>query len=59
LAKGLAFEIITSAPHLSSGRKFRLYGFMELAAMALGFALRPLRAVRDPGRLGVFYDGRR
>lgn len=59
LAKGLSFEIITSAPHVSSGRKFRLYGFTELMAMALGFALRPLRAVKDPGRLGIFYDGRR
>lgn len=59
LAKGLSFEIITSAPHVSSGRKFRLYGFAELMGMALGFTLRPLRAVKDPGRLGIFYDGRR
>lgn len=59
LAKGLSFEIITTSPHVSSGRKFRLYGTVELLGMALGFALRPLRAVKDPGRLGIFYDGRR
>jgi glycosyltransferase involved in cell wall biosynthesis len=59
LAKGLGFEIITSAPHLSSGRKFRLYGAGPLLLEGLKFALRPFSSVKNPSRLGVFYDGRR
>lgn len=59
LARGLGFAIITKAPHYSSGRKFRLYGFWELMAHAFLFLLRPFSSVRKPSRLGVFYEGRR
>jgi glycosyltransferase involved in cell wall biosynthesis len=43
--------------HVSSGRKLRLYSRGEF----LGHVLRCLRpsALRDPGRLGFYYDGRR
>ena len=41
LARGLAFAIITRAPHRSSGRKFRLYGTGELLGQAFLFLLRP------------------
>ncbi len=59
LARGLRFAIITRAPHRSSGRKFLLYGFWELMAQAFLFLLRPFSSVREPKRLGVFYEGRR
>ncbi|MCM2267914.1 MAG: glycosyltransferase [Elusimicrobiales bacterium] len=59
LAKGLAFEIITSAPHVSSGRKFRLYKVADLFWDAFKLLLRPFSSVKDPSRLRVFYEGRR
>lgn len=59
LARGLAFAIIAKAPHRSSGRKFRLYSARELWTQAFLFLLRPFRSVKEPKRLGVFYEGRR
>lgn len=59
LARKLSFAIITSAPHVSSGRKFRIYTPAELLLQTLKFSLRPLSSVRNPSRLRVFYDGRR
>ena len=59
LARGLGFAIITKAPHHSSGRKFRLYGFRELLPQAFLFLLRPFSSAKKPSRLGVFYEGRR
>lgn len=58
-ARGLDFKIIVSAPHFSSGRKFRMYGFRELAGQVFSFLSGPLGAVRDPGRLKIFYGGKR
>lgn len=59
LARGLGFAIIARAPHYSSGRKFSLYSFRELMAQAVTFLLRPFSSVKNPSRLGVFYEGRR
>ena len=59
LARGLGFAIITKAPHISSGRKFRLYTFTELMVQAFKFLLRPFSSLKKPSRLGVFYEGRR
>jgi glycosyltransferase involved in cell wall biosynthesis len=59
LARGLGFAIITRAPHYSSGRKFRLYSSRELLTQVFLFLLRPSSSVKDPSRLGVFYEGRR
>jgi hypothetical protein len=59
LVRGLGFAIITSAPHLSSGRKFRIYAFADLLLEAVSFSLRPFSSVRNPARLRIFYDGRR
>jgi hypothetical protein len=58
-AAGLRFGIITSAPHVSSGRKFVLYGFADLMRQGLGFLLHPFSSVKDPARLRVFYEGKR
>jgi len=58
-ARGLKFEIITSSRHSCSGRKFSIYGFWELMAQTLDFLRGPFGAVRDPGRLKVFYGGKR
>ena len=58
-ARGLVFKISTAQPHLSSGRKFRSYGLGELLLQVFGFLRSPRRSLKDPGRLRVFYDGRR
>ncbi len=57
--RGLGFTVITCAPHVSSGRKFRLYTFGELALGALRCVPHPFRSLRDPSKLNVFYEGRR
>jgi len=51
--------ILRKHPHVSSGRKFRLYSRGEIARVLLGALLRPRANLRDPRRLGLFYDGRR
>ena len=58
-AKGLAFKIITSAPHFSSARKFRMYGAGEFLREVFTFLRGPFSAVRDPARLKIFYGGKR
>lgn len=58
-ARGQGFRIITAHPHLSSGRKFRVYGFGDLLLQGFRFLLSPRRSVKDPARLRVFYEGRR
>lgn len=58
-ARGLGFKIITSAPHLSSARKFSMYGAGEFFAELFGFLRGPFSAVRDPSRLKIFYGGKR
>ncbi|MDO8805137.1 MAG: glycosyltransferase [Elusimicrobiota bacterium] len=58
-AKGLDFKIITSARHISSARKFRMYGAGEFLTELFSFLRGPFSAVRDPARLKIFYGGRR
>ncbi len=58
-ARGLAFKIITRAPHLSSGRKFRLYGFTYVLREVFKFAARPCGYLKNPSRLRILYEGRR
>lgn len=58
-AKGLDFEIITAVRHISSGRKFRLYGSREFLIEGFNFLRGPFSAVRDPARLKMFYGGKR
>ncbi len=58
-AQGLDFKIITSARHLSSARKFRMYGRREIAAQLFNFVRNPFSAVRDPARLKILYGGKR
>ncbi len=57
--RGLHFDIIRSSPHISSGRKFRLYTLADLLSESFRFWRRPFRAVKDPARLRIFYEGRR
>lgn len=58
-ARGLAFRIITSAPHLSSSRKFYIYSLLELLKIGLHILLSPLKSLRSSSGLPIFYDGRR
>ena len=57
--KGLDFEILTSVRHISSARKFRMYGPREFLNEVLDFLRGPFSAVRDPSRLKIFYGGKR
>lgn len=57
-ARGLGF-VILPGPHVSSGRKLRLYKKTEFLRVLLMLILRPRRALRDPGILKYLYDGRR
>jgi cellulose synthase/poly-beta-1,6-N-acetylglucosamine synthase-like glycosyltransferase len=56
--KGLGF-IILPGPHVSSGRKLRLYKKTEFLRVLLLLILKPWRALRDPVILKYLYDGRR
>lgn len=58
-ARGLAFTIITSAPHFSSSRKFFIHGFTGLLKISMYLILSPLRSLKSAARLPLFYDGRR
>jgi glycosyltransferase involved in cell wall biosynthesis len=49
--------ILRRQPHISSGRKFKLYSRGEFAGLFLR-SLRPA-GLRDPSQLDIFYDGRR
>ena len=55
----LGFVILHRHPLLTSGRKLELYSGAEIAAQLLRLLLRPWASLRDRGRLGVWYDGRR
>lgn len=56
--KGLGF-VILPGPHVSSGRKLRLYKKTEFLRVLLLLILKPWRALRDPAILKYLYDGRR
>ena len=58
-ARGLAFTIITSAPHCSSSRKFFIYGFSGLVKICVNLVFSPFRSLKSAARLPIFYDGRR
>lgn len=57
--RSLGFKIITSARHLSSARKFRMYGVREFLAEGFDFLRGPFSALKDPARLKIFYGGKR
>lgn len=57
-AKGLGF-VILPGPHVSSGRKLRLYKKTEFLRVLLLLVFKPWRALRDPAILRYLYDGRR
>src|SRR5262249_10890556 len=52
----LQVVILNKHPHISSGRKFRLYSRTEILAHGLRGLTRP-GVLRDRTRLGYFYDG--
>jgi glycosyltransferase involved in cell wall biosynthesis len=54
---GQRVVILRKQAHVSSGRKFRLYGRGELFRHGLRCLLPS--TLRNPGRLGYYYDGRR
>ena len=58
-ARGLGFSIITSSAHVSSSRKFGLYGFWRLAGFGVKLLLSPWKSVKDPDRLPIFYNSGR
>jgi len=58
-SRGLGFIILTQAPHVSSGRKFYLYGPGELLGVLWEMAKSPRRCLRDTAIHKQFYDGRR
>ena len=58
-ARGLGFTILTGTRHLSSGRKFYLYGPWELLGILLKLAISPARGMRDTRVSKHLYDGRR
>jgi len=57
--RGLGFVVLAGAPHVSSGRKFYLYGPGEFLGMLWKIMLSPRRGIRDTAVNKVFYDGRR
>ena len=56
---GLRMTILARHPHRSSARKLRLYSLREQVELLLRSLFFPVRTIRDPKRLGYFYDGRR
>ncbi len=57
--RGLAFRIITAAPHLSSSRTFFIYGFWGVILTDVRIVLSPFRVLRSAARLPIYYDVRR
>ena len=51
--------ILRNHPHVSSGRKFRLYSGWEFLGLTSRSLLSPRTTLRDRSRLDIFYDGRR
>jgi glycosyltransferase involved in cell wall biosynthesis len=58
-SRGQQVVILRRHAHVSSGRKFRLYGRWEIAALGLRGLVLPRSILRDRSRLGYFYDSRR
>ncbi|HNW45239.1 MAG TPA: glycosyltransferase [Elusimicrobiales bacterium] len=58
-ARGLAFSIITSAPHFSSSRKFFMHGFPGLVKLSASLLVSPLRSLKSAAHLPLYYDGKR
>ncbi|MBI4803356.1 MAG: glycosyltransferase [Elusimicrobia bacterium] len=56
--RGLDFATL-KGPHLSSGRKLKLYTGKEILATMLGCLRRPSSFFRNPKLLKMLYDGRR
>jgi glycosyltransferase involved in cell wall biosynthesis len=59
LERGMRVVILQGHAHVSSGRKFRLYGQGDMIRLVLRSLLRPRSSLRDREGLGIFYDGRR
>lgn len=57
--RGQRFIILRRHPLVTSNRKLVLYSGRELGSQLLRLMLRPLRALRDPKALSIWYDGRR
>jgi glycosyltransferase involved in cell wall biosynthesis len=57
--RGLRFVILTGHRHVSSGRKFRLYGQGEMFRLMLRSLFFTRRTLQDRKHLDLFYDGRR
>jgi len=55
----LKFVILKGHPHVSSGRKFELYGAGEILMLCARSLFRPFHTVRNKGQLGYFYESRR
>ena len=58
-AHELRFVILKKHPHISSGRKFYLYGAHEILLLCCRYFVRPFHTVRNRTHLGYFYDSRR
>ncbi len=50
-------EIFRTHPHVSSGRKFKLYSKREILRYTLRVIFRPLSTLRSRKKLDFFYDG--
>jgi len=57
--KRLKIVILSKQRHISSGRKLRLYNGWEFLQLSLHSLLSMRSTIRDPKKLGIFYDGRR
>ncbi|MBU2574094.1 MAG: glycosyltransferase [Elusimicrobia bacterium] len=56
--RGLDFAVL-EGPHVSSGRKLKIYTGKEMLAIMFGCLRRPFGFFRDPKLLKMLYDGRR
>lgn len=57
--KGLRFIILNETPHISSGRKFRDYSFLEILGQFIRIIVLNRFALRNRKHLQIFYEGRR
>jgi len=57
--QGMTVTILSCHPHRSSPRKLRLYSFQEYLVFLSRLLFSPRKTLKDPKRLGLFYDGRR
>lgn len=58
-ARGLRFTILRKKPHLSSGRKARLYTSREFCRVLMSLVFSPVKTIKDRKSLFQLYDGRR